>query len=473
MALLDELFGMAALPAADPKRGLLFDLLQQAQGGLPTNPAIQKIMERATPPTPPQANGWEPMLSRVVDDRPMPGAPYAAPSAAPAPVAPSGAPAAAPTGAADFSPSFGERMRAFGMALQGQNPGDIDRAAEVRNQTFDFLTRRGMSAADAKTVIGHPQLLQAALPAVFGGARGQNQVAEIYDDQGRKQKVLLDTRTGKYQPLGGAMNPAADPTAATADIREYNLAKQQGFGGSFLDFTAAKKAAGKPPIESLTTAEKAVDKTYAKEYESLVLSGGLADAEKGIAQLREVSKALKDPNGDNLTGAILGRTPDFVTAFTHPQAIARRDAVEEVVQRNLRVILGAQFTQKEGERLIARAYNPALDEAENSKRVDRLLASMEKALNAKRAAADYYEQNGTMRGYKGAYQFSTDDLIADVEGGTVGAPADKPAPAAAPAAKAPADGARQAPDGNWYVPDPNRPGKYLRVKPAAAGGALY
>jgi hypothetical protein len=27
----------------------------------------------------------------------------------------------------------------------------------------------------------------------------------------------------------------------------------------------------------------------------------------------------------------------------------------------------------------------------------------------------------------------------------------------------PVDGAKQAPDGNFYVPDPNRPGKYLRV----------
>lgn len=37
-----------------------------------------------------------------------------------------------------------------------------------------------------------------------------------------------------------------------------------------------------------------------------------------------------------------------------------------------------------------------------------------------------------------------------------GAP--KPPPGAPPSA-------RQAPDGNWYVPDPNRPGKYLMVKP--------
>ena len=28
----------------------------------------------------------------------------------------------------------------------------------------------------------------------------------------------------------------------------------------------------------------------------------------------------------------------------------------------------------------------------------------------------------------------------------------------------PVQGAKQAPDGNWYVPDPNRPGKYLMVR---------
>lgn len=33
-------------------------------------------------------------------------------------------------------------------------------------------------------------------------------------------------------------------------------------------------------------------------------------------------------------------------------------------------------------------------------------------------------------------------------------------PVQAPGAQ---DQSRQAPDGNWYVPDPNRPGKYLRV----------
>jgi hypothetical protein len=28
----------------------------------------------------------------------------------------------------------------------------------------------------------------------------------------------------------------------------------------------------------------------------------------------------------------------------------------------------------------------------------------------------------------------------------------------------PVDGARKAPDGNWYLADPKRPGKYLQVQ---------
>lgn len=49
-----------------------------------------------------------------------------------------------------------------------------------------------------------------------------------------------------------------------------------------------------------------------------------------------------------------------------------------------------------------------------------------------------------------------DELLGSIGGDTA-------APAAS-AATPPVQGARQAADGYWYVPDPNRPGKYLRVE---------
>lgn len=477
MALLDDLFGLGAMNPTPRgfNEAMLLDMFKQLPAMQGIQPKIAPAQAQAAPAT---TEGWEPVMSSLdVKTLPQVGMPYTAPpmmAPEPAPVqAPAPAPARAPQ---DFGPSFSDRITAFGKALQGQDPGNLDRVAETRNQTYDFLVRRGMSEADAKTMVNNPALLQQALPSIMGGKPGY-QVQEIFDQQGRRQKVLLDPRTGQYKPFGGSQDANNDPNAATAEIREYNLAKQQGFGGSFLDFAAAKKAAGKPPIESLTTAEKAVDKAYGKEYESLIPGGGLADAQKGIAQLREVSRALKDPNGSNLAGPILGRLPDFITSFTNPEAIAKREAVEEVVQRNLRAVLGAQFTQKEGDRLISRAYNPALNEAENAKRVDRLLASIEKAVESKIAAADYFERNGTLKGFKGTSQFTVDDFIAELDrpdpAPTKTAP--KAAPEAPKAGAAPVQGARQAGDGNWYVPDPNRPGKYLRVNPSApaTGGELF
>ena len=154
-----------------------------------------------------------------------------------------------------------------------------------------------------------------------------------------------------------------------------------------------------PGGKKLTAGAKKVDEVFAKTYVEWRAQGGFADANKGLEQLREVSIALK--GGANLTGPALGVLPDLVKGFSNPKAISVREAAEEVVQRNLRLILGAQFTEKEGDRLIARAFNPRLDEAENAKRIDRLIRSIAKAKRAKDSAADYFEQNGTLRGWSG------------------------------------------------------------------------
>jgi hypothetical protein len=63
--------------------------------------------------------------------------------------------------------------------------------------------------------------------------------------------------------------------------------------------------------------------------------------------------------------------------------------------------LGAQFTEKEGERLISRAYNPVLSQPENKKRVDRLIKQIQSAAEAKLEASRYFMAKGTLEGWKG------------------------------------------------------------------------
>jgi hypothetical protein len=142
-----------------------------------------------------------------------------------------------------------------------------------------------------------------------------------------------------------------------------------------------------------------VDKEFAKEYVAFRAAGGYADTVKQLDQLKGVLASLR--SGRNLTGPALGRTPDLIRGFTNEESIATRDAVEEVVQRNLRLVLGAQFTEREGERLIARAYNEKLSEAENAKRLERLITQIESAARAKEDAANYFEENGTLTGWGG------------------------------------------------------------------------
>ena len=148
-----------------------------------------------------------------------------------------------------------------------------------------------------------------------------------------------------------------------------------------------------PTSIELTEGEKALDKKFADEMTEF----NLPDINKGLEQLNEASDALS--NSDTLTGPIVSLMPKFISDRLNPKSAEVREAVEEVVQRNLRLVLGSQFTEKEGERLISRAFNPALDESENKKRVERLIKSIGDAAQEKINMRTYFSRNGTLKGY--------------------------------------------------------------------------
>lgn len=162
---------------------------------------------------------------------------------------------------------------------------------------------------------------------------------------------------------------------------------------------------------NLTAGEKKVDEEYATQYFEYIK--GSADTEKQLDQLGLALNKLQTTKDGAITGRRVAALDSAgKLAYVDPEAQAVYDQVTEVVQRNLRLVLGAQFTEKEGERLIARAYNPALGQEENARRVKALMTQIKTAHEAQKQMATYFRNNGTLKGY----EMSQEDLAKSLYG---------------------------------------------------------
>jgi len=153
-----------------------------------------------------------------------------------------------------------------------------------------------------------------------------------------------------------------------------------------------------PGGRPITKGDIEADKVFSKGYVEWK-EGGFADTQKGIIQLRSAVTDLE--NDPSLTGPGTSLQPNFFRAWWNPDSVDTEEKVTEIVQRNLRLILGAQFTKEEGERLIARSYNVDLKTDKNKARVKRLVDQIAAAAATKQEAVEYWDKHGTLQGWKG------------------------------------------------------------------------
>lgn len=162
-------------------------------------------------------------------------------------------------------------------------------------------------------------------------------------------------------------------------------------------------------INKLTEAEKTVDKEFGKEYQPWT-AGGRDIANSEVDKLEKVIEALGPegigPDGANIGGVETGGLTGFNAwgllgdRVTSDKVLKARADVQSTVMNSLRAILGAQFTEKEGERIIKNTWNEA-DSTENNKaRLTRLVGDLRAKAAGKDAQANYYESNRTLSGYK-------------------------------------------------------------------------
>lgn len=156
----------------------------------------------------------------------------------------------------------------------------------------------------------------------------------------------------------------------------------------------------KNDVEKAIAIEKAKDsiKTGAEDRKS-DREGATDKIQAGLSvqQLNQIADSLEKT--DTATGPILGLLPKVLRDVITPQGASLQDSAERIVQGGLRATLGGQFTQAEGDRFLARAYNPRLDEKQNAanmRTIAREIAAMQ--LDKKNALA-YFQANGTLEGF--------------------------------------------------------------------------
>ena len=309
------------------------------------------------------------------------------------------------------SPQQGGEQRVAQAMTQGP---DFNQITKALNNPFLSKGQRSVATSMLKQLMGKRKLTEqrgydaGLLNAANTREDSQLGIANTREDN---QLAAANTREDMLRDEKRAFT-AANPKPTTAQSNFEYGNENPGF---FERQDASKKAGAivinntNGPAQSKGTIES--DKAFGKDVVEWI-SGGAADSAKQIAQLKSALAELQS-GSDSLTGPIVGLTPDTIKSFTESgrKSINTKEKVEEVVQRNLRLILGAQFTEKEGERLIARAYNPSLEEADNAARVSALIKQMELAMQSKTDASQYFRENGTLRGWQGKMP-----TIADFEG---------------------------------------------------------
>jgi hypothetical protein len=162
-----------------------------------------------------------------------------------------------------------------------------------------------------------------------------------------------------------------------------------------------------------------IDKAFGKTIADYKLQGQaqiISNLQNLSEKINILDGTIKNNKGQryNVSGPLIGVLDDAALAVAYPDAAGFRSDIRDIVFQSLREKLGAQFTEKEGERLVNAAFNFYLEEEKNIGRLKRLYKTIEDAANAKNAAIAYFDEKGTLQGYSLQAPISFDDIHASV-----------------------------------------------------------
>ena len=140
----------------------------------------------------------------------------------------------------------------------------------------------------------------------------------------------------------------------------------------------------------------AVDRDYAKEYNDWT-STGKVSAAKNLKLLQDAKDQLDREKKDFFapSGRFIGRMPDLIRGEGD---IAIRQNVQQAAQGALKATLGTNFTEREGERIMAAAYDERLSPEQNMAKIQTAIDEIQANIINADKKASMFESTGSLRG---------------------------------------------------------------------------
>jgi hypothetical protein len=334
---------------------------------------------------------------------------------------------------------------------------------------------------------GRVQVAQADVPAA-GAREAQGFVVPGSEGAPRNQRIanleraltspnLSDNARRALQSRLDREYKLLDEAGKKTELqRNYEAAREQGFEGSIVDYQLAIRKAGATTVNNNVGGDaiepefnKETGKSVAKRLDAIAQEGDTARSDLAMVdQLRSVGGAINFNTMPALRGQLaeygikIGNDVGEIQAYnsivdklTPQQRVPGTGASSDLDVRMFKNSLPRLINTPEGNALIMDTM-----QAMGEDKIARA-AIAERAQTGELTPAQAIKELRALPSPLAAFKERVKTLgQGTAEPRQSAPPAEKPAPQA----PAPVQGARQAADGNWYVPDPNRPGKYLQVQ---------
>lgn len=283
------------------------------------------------------------------------------------------------------------------------------------NQRLDIPSLQELLAT------GQPTAPANQIDYVQSGIQGLN-LADVVQkrqqgQQDREKSIMNEIQKLKaerdYKAAASKANPSIAneigylPKDSAESILKSNLAKQSNESKlaqlQMQILAKGSQDAGKAP--ELTKGQEAADKAFGSDYNDYVGQGGAVGSQMNLSKLDNSINTIKNLSKGSKLSQIAQRAagvlPDKMRAFITPDTVRAEQDARANVLGILRQTLGAQFTEKEGERIFSQTFDPRLPAEINLDRITKLRDSLQGTAHAKEAAIRHFEKHGTLTGFTG------------------------------------------------------------------------